>query len=97
MMAAITAQDQTDWLINQQDALGCRFEQILTEQSRVVFLPTEHEEQSMAVQAVDYTGLLTVTDAERFAEALKSGVGCLRGFGFGLMTTDLPGNMYIVK
>jgi len=35
--------------------------------------------------AVDYRGMLEVTDAERFRESFRKGVGPAKGFGFGLL------------
>jgi CRISPR system Cascade subunit CasE len=36
--------------------------------------------------AVEFDGLLRVTDAEAFAKALAGGVGAAKGFGFGLLS-----------
>jgi len=35
---------------------------------------------------VDYDGLLEVTDPERLAQTLRSGIGPAKGFGFGLLS-----------
>lgn len=37
------------------------------------------------ISTIDFTGLLTVTDPERFKEALYVGIGPAKGFGCGLM------------
>lgn len=96
-LAAVTTQQQSDWLTERQELLGCRIDQLLTEHSRVRFLPTSVPEQSLALLAVEYNGLLTVTDADRFREAMTQGVGCVTGYGFGLLTVDDPGNLYHIK
>jgi CRISPR system Cascade subunit CasE len=36
--------------------------------------------------AVDYHGILTVTDPERFYETFTRGIGSAKAFGFGLLT-----------
>lgn len=35
--------------------------------------------------AVEFSGVLTVVDAERFAEAFASGIGSAKAFGFGML------------
>jgi CRISPR system Cascade subunit CasE len=37
------------------------------------------------ISTIDFTGLLTVTDPERFTDALYGGVGSAKGFGCGLL------------
>jgi CRISPR system Cascade subunit CasE len=37
------------------------------------------------ISTIDFTGLLTVTDLERFKDALYGGIGSAKGFGCGLM------------
>jgi CRISPR system Cascade subunit CasE len=36
--------------------------------------------------SVTFEGTLTVTDAEKFVEALKSGIGREKAYGHGMMT-----------
>jgi CRISPR system Cascade subunit CasE len=36
--------------------------------------------------AVDFNGVLRVTDPEKFVEALEGGIGSAKGFGFGLLS-----------
>jgi CRISPR system Cascade subunit CasE len=42
------------------------------------------------ISTVDFTGLLTVTDPERFQNALYRGIGPAKSFGCGLMLVRRP-------
>lgn len=42
------------------------------------------------ISTIDFTGLLTVTDPERFKDALYSGIGPAKGFGCGLLMVRRP-------
>ncbi|HJH28596.1 MAG TPA: type I-E CRISPR-associated protein Cas6/Cse3/CasE [Methanosarcinaceae archaeon] len=42
------------------------------------------------ISTIDFTGLLTVTDPERFKEALYGGIGPAKGFGCGLIMVRRP-------
>jgi CRISPR system Cascade subunit CasE len=43
------------------------------------------KKQMVQISTLDFTGLLTVTDPERFTTALFNGIGPAKGFGCGLM------------
>ena len=43
------------------------------------------ERKQVTLRSIDYSGILTVTDEERFRKTLTSGIGRGRGFGFGLL------------
>ncbi|WP_416445189.1 type I-E CRISPR-associated protein Cas6/Cse3/CasE [Leucobacter sp. HNU] len=42
--------------------------------------------RTVTVQAVDFDGVLQVTDADRFRAALRQGIGSARAYGCGLLT-----------
>ncbi|GAA1797054.1 type I-E CRISPR-associated protein Cas6/Cse3/CasE [Leucobacter iarius] len=44
------------------------------------------EGKTVTVQAVEFDGVLEVTDADRFRDALRHGVGPARAYGCGLLT-----------
>ena len=71
------------WLARQGERLG--FE-LLTVNCTAKFFKVEKTGKSFTVDHTDFAGALKVTDAEKFAMALKNGVGgTSRAFGFGLL------------
>lgn len=49
------------------------------------------QDQSFKLQAVQFDGLLKVTDPERFAMAWRGGIGPKKAFGFGLLSLRRAG------
>jgi CRISPR system Cascade subunit CasE len=47
--------------------------------------------RALTFQSVRFEGVLTVTDPERFAAALTSGIGSAKAFGFGLLSVARAG------
>ena len=47
---------------------------------------TQKTGEQVKLLGVTYEGLLTVTDAEKFREALISGIGRGKAYGLGLLT-----------
>lgn len=43
------------------------------------------KKRTISLSTVDYNGVLTVTDKDKFLEALSKGIGPAKGFGCGLM------------
>lgn len=71
------------WLARQGERHG--FE-LLTVNCTADFAKVEKAGQKFTVDRTDFAGALKVTDAEKFALALKNGVGSTAGaFGFGLL------------
>lgn len=71
------------WLRRQGERLG--FE-VLTVHCSAAFAPIDKTGQRFTVDRTDFTGVLKVTDAEKFSHALRDGVGsCSRAFGFGML------------
>ncbi|ACL16915.1 type I-E CRISPR-associated protein Cas6/Cse3/CasE [Methanosphaerula palustris] len=75
------------WLANQGNAKGFS----LQDGAVRVDGYTQHrfvkpkKKQMVQISTLDFTGLLTVTDPERFTTALFNGIGPAKGFGCGLM------------
>ena len=46
----------------------------------------------MTFGAVIFEGVLQVTDAEKFRESLKTGIGTGKAYGFGLMSVAKAAN-----
>lgn len=80
--------------MDQGENMGFHVDELVTEQNRVVLLQGSDDVQGLMAQAVYYTGLLTITDADKFRKALTGGVGELKRFGFGLLTVDHPKAWY---
>ena len=71
------------WLTRQGERLG--FE-VLTVNCTADFFKVEKSGKTFTVDRTDFAGALKVIDAEKFAFALKNGVGgTSRAFGFGLL------------
>ncbi len=80
----------TQWLVSRSEKHGfsVHVSSLVVEQyeRRVFAKPTESGKKKEAVIAtMDLTGVLEVTDSEKFLEILYSGIGPAKGFGCGLM------------
>lgn len=80
----------TQWLVSRSEKHGfsVHVSSLVVEQyeRRVFAKPTESGKKKEAVIAtMDLTGVLEVTDSEKFSEMLYSGLGPAKGFGCGLM------------
>ena len=51
---------------------------------------TKKTGEQVKLLGVTYEGLLTVTDAEKFREALTGGIGRGKAYGLGLLTVVRP-------
>lgn len=52
----------------------------------VVRKPARAGDHRVTLTSIDFTGVLTVTDVDRFAESLRHGIGRGRAFGCGLLS-----------
>ena len=52
--------------------------------------PTDKNKNSISHFGVRYDGLLVIRDVERLLEALRSGIGPAKAFGFGLLSLSPP-------
>lgn len=79
------------WLIERQDQWGVRFEQGVGDKDPAAIQVMGMEQISLKpksraqITAVDYQGLLTVTDTECLKSALIKGVGRGKAYGMGLL------------
>ncbi|MDO8311995.1 MAG: type I-E CRISPR-associated protein Cas6/Cse3/CasE [Sideroxyarcus sp.] len=72
-----------EWLERQGDAHGFA---IITMHCTALMLPVSAGDRQFTVDQTDFTGVLKVTDVERFNNVLANGVGNkARAFGFGML------------
>jgi len=74
----------TDWLMRRGQALGFELQresvQVEAYQQR-----RERADESLGFSSVDISGILRVTDAPAFGQALRTGIGSAKAFGCGLL------------
>ena len=74
-----------NWLIQKGEAGGFRVDPDNLEISPPINQPFNKKGTRGNHKRVDYRGILTVTDHEKFAEAFRMGVGPAKAFGFGML------------
>lgn len=72
-----------EWLAQKGEKNGFRVEQSLCDPPVKDYF--YKGKQSGVHARVDFRGILSVTDADRFASAWKNGIGSAKAFGFGLL------------
>jgi CRISPR system Cascade subunit CasE len=77
-------EDQRNWLVRKAARCGFRLPDFVVRSSRRVV--SGSGKNSPTHLAVDYEGILEVTDPAAFLEALAAGIGPAKGFGFGLLS-----------
>lgn len=89
---------QRDWLLRQRADAGfcCEPQDVNVLHSNLVTLHPGAPGRAVLFHQVWYSGVLTVTDQERFRRTLTEGLGHGRGFGMGLMTIDYSDGLYHV-
>jgi len=80
-----------DWLVARSQAHGFRLvepldETLHTEAGYVYFNKSRDSSKGQRLRSVRYEGLLEVSNVENFHEALLSGIGPAKAFGFGLLS-----------
>lgn len=75
-----------DWLVRQAEGWGIVDTDRTTIQQGYVCWNKERDGDGLRLRSVRYDGVLTVTDPAKFREALESGIGSGKGFGFGLLS-----------
>jgi CRISPR system Cascade subunit CasE len=75
------------WLESRAAAHGFEVEQdaVRIDAYRRIVAPTRRGVQPIRYSTLDYTGVLTVVDEERFTQTLLQGIGPAKAFGCGLM------------
>lgn len=79
-----------EWLMKRSEALGFELEQgenwsglIVESYSQERF--QKRKGRKVVLSCMDVRGFATVTDPEKLKQALFNGVGCAKGFGFGML------------
>ena len=82
---------QTDWLIHQGEVHGFAVtEDTFGVKRNQWYTFTKKTGEQVKLLGVTYEGLLTVTDAAKFREALTGGIGRGKAYGLGLLTVVRP-------
>ncbi len=98
-MSKLIQQEGFRWLKSRSERCGFsidpeeNFEEDSEEESKKVRVDayTQHvfkqgkKDRTISFSTLDYNGILTVTDKDKFTEALYHGIGPAKGFGCGLM------------
>lgn len=80
-------EDVIDWLKKREEEWGVTFDYsklLKIGDGKSVMKQTERNNK-VTVSYVEFTGLLTVTDRDKFIKTVKTGIGRSKGFGFGLL------------
>jgi CRISPR system Cascade subunit CasE len=75
------------WLKAREDGWGISidYERILKVGDGTMVMRQKGNSNRVTVSYVELTGLLSVTDRDKFMKTVKSGIGRSKGFGFGLL------------
>lgn len=74
-----------EWLANRRETLGLEVGDVLVEAYCTEKFAKRRGERPVSLARIDAGGFARVTDAARLTESLRNGVGCAKGFGFGLL------------
>lgn len=89
ILAHITTAHQEEWLAARAEKNGFSLsvgEWLVTESRWYIFKKNKEQKNRVKLLSVTYEGVLTVTDADTFKNALKNGIGREKAYGLGLMT-----------
>ena len=79
-------QEAVDWLVSREESYGIHFRSDRIEKtSSGVMRMKGHEDRRITLSFVDLTGILEVTDRERFIRVVRTGIGPGKGFGMGML------------
>ncbi|MDF7639255.1 type I-E CRISPR-associated protein Cas6/Cse3/CasE [Lactobacillus sp. ESL0791] len=87
----VTVEQQLKWLIGRSEKLGF---QLVTKDNKLSFdivgrdwpLLSHKGKRRVRLSRVTFEGILRITDADKFKQALINGIGREKAFGMGLMT-----------
>lgn len=81
-------EEQVNWLARKADESGFRVESVQTTKLGMVECTKRKDGRSFHIKhfAVQFDGLLTITSAEIFQQAVHAGIGSAKAFGFGLLS-----------
>ena len=87
--AHITTAYQAEWLLQRCQKYGFALDpaqfMVVGSQWRRFYKGAQRQSR-VTILAVSYEGLLTVTDADRFCQTLREGLGRGKAFGLGMLT-----------
>ena len=89
VIAHITPEHQGEWLKKQAEKQGFALkdgEWLVTGSRWYIFRKKRYKKDRVRMLAVTYEGVLTVTDAQAFKNALVKGIGREKAYGMGLLT-----------
>lgn len=86
-MADLIQQEGTRWLHSRADKHGFSIDEgaVRADAYRQIRFRKGKSRNTVSISTIDFTGILQVTDPERFRESLESGIGPAKGFGCGMM------------
>jgi CRISPR system Cascade subunit CasE len=82
------SEEQLQWLERKAEGAGfCPMDVTVRKSTRYVSVSKSiRSRQQQTHLGADYEGILEVTDPERFAATMASGIGPAKGYGFGLLS-----------
>lgn len=89
VLAHITTEYQEEWLKKQAEKNGFSLsdeEWLVTGSRWYIFKKNRNKKDRVKMLAATYEGVLTVTDADLFRNALVKGIGREKAFGMGMLT-----------
>ena len=91
--ACVTVDDQKQWLVRKSEDNGFAVEYYgfdVVHSHWYKFQKGNDRNRTVTLRGITYEGILTVTDKEKFKEALTRGIGRGKAYGMGLMTIIRP-------
>lgn len=90
-----TEQEQTDWLVRQGESFGFQIadlkiepavRNVMSAKEEKISFKKSGKKEPITYGSVVFEGVLKVTDADKFREALVNGIGQGKAYGFGLLS-----------
>ena len=74
------------WLCRRENALGVHFDEktLDKESGGIIRMQKCRDEHPIVISYADITGILNVTDRDKFHSSIRNGIGGHKGFGFGM-------------
>ena len=79
-----TENEQTKWLLRKAECGGFKVLHVVLKSAGKRKATTNGAGATFV--AITFEGVLSVTDADKFAQTLESGIGSAKGFGFGMLS-----------
>jgi CRISPR system Cascade subunit CasE len=85
-------EEQIEWLKRKGEQGGFRVLSVRTSNQDTIngYIRRDEERHKLKLLAVQFDGLLQVTDPDRLCETVRRGVGSGKGLGFGLLSLARP-------